>query len=211
MKQSIFFDLDGTLWDAMLPIMMSYNECMKINKLPYVFDAKKTSSFMGLTPLETIKLAFPDVDIKEGERLFKLMFDYEIKYLAKHPGKLYPNEEKVISELSKSYDLYVVSNADKGYIENYLDGCKMRQYFKGTLCAGDTGLDKHDNIRLLMKKENIDEVIYVGDTLKDYIECQKAGVHFIHASYGFGMIEEQVDRINSLNELIPLINKIFTK
>ncbi|HBS10814.1 MAG TPA: HAD family hydrolase, partial [Firmicutes bacterium] len=75
--------------------------------------------------------------------------------------------------------------------------------------AGDTDCDKATNIKILMEKEGINEVIYVGDTLKDYEQSKKAGVQFIYASYGFGSIDFKVNKIDNLNELIPLISKIF--
>lgn len=211
MKQAIFFDLDGTLWDAIEEIKDSYNEAMKTNNLKYRFDYKTIKSFMGLTPLETVKLAFTDVDEKEGLRYFDMCIKHIIKYLATHPGKLYPYEIETLGLLSKSYLLYIVSNADKGYIENYLNNYDNNHYFSGHLCAGDTSLDKADNIRLLMKKAGIDEVIYVGDTLKDLKECEKANVDFIHASYGFGVIDDPKYKINSLKELPNVVNKIFNK
>ena len=35
-KVAIFFDLDGTLWDALIPLMDSWNEAMKINNKKYI-------------------------------------------------------------------------------------------------------------------------------------------------------------------------------
>ena len=211
MKQAIFFDLDGTLRNALEELTESWNFAMEKNNLHYRFDTKMMQSCMGLTPLETVKLFFSDVDEKTGLKYFKICFDEEIKYLAKHPGKLYPHEEKVIAELSKNYDLYVVSNADVGYIDNYLVACKMGKYFKGSLCAGDTNLDKSENIKLLKNKEHIDQVIYVGDTKKDMEQTLLAGAEFIHASYGFGEIDNPPHKINNLDELIETINSVFIK
>lgn len=211
MKKAIFFDLDGTLWDALNQITISWNLTMEKFHYPYRFSLEDVKAIMGLTPEETCQLLFKDKSLKEGLDIFHLLVKEEINYLSKHPGTIYENEDQVLSVLSAKYDLYVISNSDKGYIENYLSTCNKEKYFKGHICAGDLGLPKWKNILYVKKKEKIDEVIYVGDTLKDYIECQKAGVHFIHASYGFGKIDDQVDRINSLDELIPLINKIFTK
>lgn len=209
MKKALFFDLDGTLRNALEPLKDSYNEAMKLNNLPYRFDLTKIQSYMGLTPIETVHLAFPDVDEETGLGYFKICFDHEIKYLAIHPGELFPNEEEVLSDLSSRYDLYVVSNADIGYIENYLNACNMSKYFKGHLCAGDTNKDKAFNIQYLKEKENIDKVIYIGDTNKDYIESTKAGVEFIHASYGFGEIKSCKYSIKSLKELPSLVDHIF--
>ena len=46
-------------------------------------------------------------------------------------------------------------------------------------------------------------------TLKDYLECQKAKVEFIHARYGFGVIKDDVPFINSLDELLTKINQLL--
>jgi len=209
MKKAIFFDLDGTLWDALSQLTEARNKAMIDNKKHYRFTLDSMKSFMGLTPEETVKIAFNDVSLEEGMNLFKLCFDEEIKYLVKNPGVKYPYENEIIELLSKKYDLYIVSNADKGYIEDYLIGCNMNQYFKDHLCAGDTLKDKRENILIMKEKHSIDDIIYVGDTLKDKIQSTKAGVKFIHAAYGFGVIEDDEYKIDSLKELPSLVEKVF--
>ena len=211
MKQSIFFDLDGTLWDAIHQIHQSWNETMiKLNE-PYRFTLSMIKSTMGLTPIETLPITFPGCDEEKAMELFTQCVKGEIEFLAKKPGILYPNEESVLSSLSRDFPLYIVSNSDKGYIENYLSACKMEKYFKGHLCAGDTKKDKWQNILILKEQENIDEVIYVGDTMKDKLESERAGVTFIHAAYGFGIIENDSCKINSLSELPTKVKSIFQK
>ena len=209
MKQAIFFDLDGTLWDALIPLRDSYNLAMEKHGLHYRFDLDKVKSFMGLTPEETAVLVFDDVNLKLGLEYFYICLNAELEYLKVHPGKLYPHEEDMLKELSKDYDLYLLSNADKGYIEKYLDGYNFHKYFKGHLCAGDTGLDKKENIKYLMNKEKIDQVIYVGDTKKDMEQSKEAGVEFIHAAYGFGKIENAKYSISNLLELGKVVKKVF--
>ena len=207
MKKALFFDLDGTLWDSLSTITESWNKAMVEANKPYRFDDPKTQTFMGLTPEETAPLAFPDDSFEEGMKLFYLCLKEELYQLSIKPGKLYKNEEKVLQNLAKKYDLYILSNAAKGYIENYLNGYNFHKYFKGYLCAGDTGLDKHENILYLMKKEGLEDVTYIGDTFKDYNEARKAGVKFIHAAYGFGKIKKRVTAIASLDELEEALNK----
>lgn len=208
-KRAIIFDLDGTLRDATHQIHESYNKTLKENNLPYEFSYDFVKSFMGLTPDETIKLAFSDVDYATGKYYFDLLIKGEIEYLSKNLGILYPRTIEVLTALSQKYSLFIVSNSEKGYIENFLNGYNIRSLFKGILCAGDTGLDKHENLKIIIKKYEIESCFYVGDTYKDYVECQKAGVDFVHATYGFGQIDEETKKISSLIELIDLAKEIF--
>ncbi len=210
MKKSIFFDLDGTLWDAISQIHQSWNETMEKMNESFRFSLEMIHSTMGLTPKETLPITFPGLDEEPAMKLFQQCVRDEIVFLGKNPGKLYPNEEEVLSLLSKKYPLYVVSNSDVGYIENYLSSCHMEKYFKGHLCAGDTHLDKWQNILKLKEDEKIDDVIYVGDTMKDKNESMKANVKFIHANYGFGKIEDDPYKIDSLDELPALVEKLFS-
>lgn len=209
MKKSIFFDLDGTLWDAINQIKESWNLTMERLNQPFSFSFEVIKSTMGLTPLETLPITFSGLEEKEAMKLFQECVKDEIKFLNKKPGTLYPNEIEVLTSLSKKYPLYIVSNSDVGYVENYLTSCHMEKYFKGHVCAGDTKLAKWQNILYLKEKEGIDEVIYVGDTLKDKIESEKANVQFIHASYGFGVIENDEFNITNLLELPPLVDEMF--
>jgi phosphoglycolate phosphatase len=210
MKQCIFFDLDGTLWDALIPLTESWNQAMVKADKPYRFTLEKTKSYMGLTPEETVPLAFPDVPFEEGLKLFKTALVSEIGYLSEHPGKTYPQEDEVLEKLSEKYLLTIVSNSDKGYVENYLKACHKEKYFADHVCAGDTSLPKWKNILYLKEKMKADQVIYIGDTLKDKTESLKAHVLFIHAAYGFGEIENDEHYIKSLEELPPLAEKLFS-
>lgn len=208
-KKAILFDLDGTLWNALDTITEAWNKAMKEHNLKYSFSLETMKSFMGLTPKETAPLAFKDVDLNKGLEYFVLCLNEEIKYLRVHPGKLYEDEEEVLKELSKHYPLFIVSNSDKGYIEDYLNAYGFNKYFKDHVCAGDTDLEKWQNILYIKNKYQLEEIIYVGDTKKDLNESIKAGVKFIHASYGFGEIEEEVLKISKLRELPDLIKKVF--
>ena len=208
-KKAILFDLDGTLWNALDTITEAWNKAMKEHNLKYSFSLETMKSFMGLTPKETAPLAFKDVDLNKGLEYFALCLNEEIKYLRVHPGKLYEDEEEVLKELSKHYPLFIVSNSDKGYIEDYLNAYDFNKYFKDHVCAGDTDLEKWQNILYIKNKYQLEEIIYVGDTKKDLNESIKAGVKFIHASYGFGQIEEEVLKTSKLKELPDLIKKVF--
>ena len=211
MKNGIIFDLDGTLWDARKSLLESYNLTMEKHNLKYRFTFDQVTSYMGLTPLETVVLAFKDVDTNVGLEYFSYLVKEEIEYLKIKPGIMFDKEIEVLSSLSKKYNLFIVSNCESGYIETYLDGHNTWKYFKDFLCIGMTKKEKYENIQIIQEKYNIQNVIYVGDTKKDYIESTKAGVKFIHARYGFGKIEEKVNYIDKLSDLDQEIEKLIIK
>lgn len=208
---NLIFDLDGTLWDAVKPITQAWNEAMGKEHQPFSFDEAKARSYMGLTPEETVPLAFPGVPFAEGMRLFHLCIESEIAYLSRHPGTLYPREREVLGELRQHYGLYIVSNSDKGYVENYIKACGMEGFFLGHVCAGDTGLPKWGNISYLIKREILAKAAYIGDTAKDKAETEKAGIPFIHAAYGFGKIENVRYRLSTLADLLDVVPLVFSE
>ena len=75
--------------------------------------------------------------------------------------------EETLKELSKKYDLLVLSNCQKGYIEAFLAGSKLGHLFKDHICWGDNFLSKSENLRLLVQRGGYGNAMYVGDTLYD--------------------------------------------
>ena len=107
------------------------------------------------------------------------------------------------------YDLYIVSNCQRGYIESFFAYHGLGRYFKDTECYGNNELEKSENIKLIVERNNIDEAVYVGDIQGDYDSSKKAGVKFIHAAYGFGTIDDDVPAIRKFSELPQVADRVF--
>ena len=197
-KQGIIFDMDGTLWDSAANVAESWNEAIRqdgrLNKALTETDIK---GVMGKTMDVIAKLLFPEISEKEQETLLAECCRIENDYLREHGGVLYPDLEDTFKELKKTYELYIVSNCQKGYIEAFLD-----HYLSDIECYGNNLLQKGDNIRLLADRNHLDEAVYVGDIQGDYDASRKAGVGFIHAAYGFGIVPEAQYKIQSFSELV---------
>ena len=201
----IIFDVDGTLWDSTEEVAVSWNKAINENsELNCSFTGADMKKVFGKTMDEILLTFFPDLTKEEQSRLGELCFEYENEFLAENPGTLFPDVENVFKELSRKTDLYIVSNCQCGYIEVFLESCKLQGYIKDHLCFGQTGLPKHETIRQLMKKNHLTDVVYVGDTQGDFDACKNADVPFIFAEYGFGEAPEAKTRITALTDLLHM-------
>lgn len=211
MSKNLIFDLDGTLWDATQEIAKAWENEGKRNFGPsYTLTVSKVKEEMGKTMDKIAKDISPDnLDEEEITKFGKTCFEAENAYLSTYPGKLYENEIETLRKLKEvGFTLFIVSNCQKGYIENFLkivDPC----LFKSFLCYGDTNASKDITIKKLMEKFNLEDAIYIGDTEKDEESSHKAGIKFIHASYGFGKSLNPEGSISSFPELVELALNLY--
>lgn len=211
MKPAIIFDLDGTLWDATYAFKTVYDIKCKRENVEIIYDHKDFCEIMGSTPEMVIEKMHRDSNWSKEEciKFFKPFYLETLEYIKKNGCTLYPKEEETLSILSKQYDLYIVSNGSKGYVEMYFSTSKLDKYFKGYLQSGDTNLTKADNIKKLLNDYQIDKAIYVGDTYLDYLECKKANIDIIYASYGFGKMTDYKYKLNKISDLLDIKDKLF--
>ena len=202
MKDSLIFDLDGTLWDSTKQIKIVWTTIAKqynidLNKIPI-------ESIMGLSNSDIIAKFFNN-NPSLGNSFLNECQNSENEFLAIHGGNIYPNTIDTIQELSKKYNLYIVSNCQKGYIETFLNFYNLNHYFKDFECSGNTNLPKASNIQLLMARNGIDSSIYIGDTEKDHDAAINSNNRFIWASYGFGTCKDYDYIIKDIKELLDIL------
>ena len=210
--KGIFFDLDGTLWDSSEQVVGAWNKCLEEKTdRPERITVADMRGFMGKTLDVIAAEMLPTASKEEQLRIIRMCFVYEDEFIKANRPFFFEKEQEVLTELAKEYKLAVVSNCQVGYIELYMGHCGYPELFCDFESAGNTGLSKGENIRLVMKRQGVDECIYVGDTAGDEQAAREAGVHFIHAAYGFGKTEAPDLSINALTELPAAAKKIFEK
>ena len=210
MKKGILFDLDGTLWDSSANVIEAWNKCIADNTdLGLTFTQADMRGFMGKTLEDIADLMFPMLPREERIALIRKCTDAEHDYLRTHPSDYFPSERETLEKLSERYFLAVVSNCQDGYIQLFLDQCGFGSLFSDFECAGRTGHDKGDNIKLVAQRNGLDSCIYVGDTVLDGEAARKAGVPFVHAGYGFGSPDDFDLRINTFSELAAAAEKLL--
>ncbi|MDE6433188.1 MAG: HAD family hydrolase [Lachnospiraceae bacterium] len=211
-KKMILFDLDGTLWDSSRQVAESWTEAIKriAPETGIVITEDFMHRAMGKVMDEIKAMMFEEteavVEKKRQDDIYQACSDYEIEYVAVHGGTLYPKAKMVLEALSKRYKLGIVSNCQCGYIEAFLQYTGFGEYISDMECFENTGRPKADNIALVVERNGLEpeEVVYVGDIMGDYESAVKAGVHFIHAAYGFGTVPEGTERISCLEDLLKL-------
>ena len=203
MYDSIIFDMDGTLVNFLDQMVVSWNLTCKKHGWDKVITYEEMKSVMGLNGHDIGVRIFPNIDEDEATRRVFVCSAEEIEYFDKvEIGSTYiPNEEFLI-DLSSKYKLFIVSNCLEGYIEIFLKKYNFEKYFIDSANAAN-GLTKAQNIENIVKKHNLQNPVYVGDTIKDKQSSDEANVEFIFASYGFGNVECD-NKIASLEELLNI-------
>lgn len=206
MKKSIIFDLDGTLWDSTGCVCAIWNRVLnKYEDISLTITQEIVSKMMGKTMNEIGKTLFPNLTEERRQQIIADFGNEEVNYLSQKGAVLYESLEETLKILSLDYNLYIVSNCQDGYVEAFLHAHQLKSYFKDYEMSGRTGLDKGHNIKLIMKRNTIDQAFYVGDTEGDEEASRFAGIPFIYASYGFGKAKYPDMIIHSIKELTKVL------
>lgn len=204
---SIIFDLDGTLWDSTANVAEAWQEAK--NEVDYIdldFTVETVRSITGMAYNAIFEKLLPLVNEQQRSDFKSIASVKEIEVLQRNGGRLYPHLQEMLAYLVTKYKLFVVSNCQSNYIETFLEFSQLGHYFQGHQCYGTKGQPKAENIKDIINDHQLTAPVYVGDTTGDYESSTKAGVPFIFASYGFGVVEAgQIATIDALSDLIELL------
>lgn len=201
----IIFDLDGTLWDSTPEILTTWQ--LVLDRHPGLrapITAEELQGLMGLPMTEIARRLFPKEDAETQMALMNECCQVENEYLAEHGARLYPDLINTLQKLKESHKLFIVSNAQSGYIEAFLTAHKLWELFDDHLAFGDTGNSKGENNLEVIRRNGLKHPVYVGDTQGDLQSAIDAGIPFIFCAYGFGSAahyDEKIDRFSDLADL----------
>ena len=207
---AIIFDLDGTLWDSTGCACDIWNRVLeKHADISFRMTKEKAEQLMGKTMEDIGKILFPQHPEEERTAIIDEFGDEEVKYLTENGAILYEGLEEVLEELYVDYKLYIVSNCQDGYVPAFLHAHKFGQYFADIEMSGRTGLDKGNNIKMIMERNTIESAVYIGDTEGDEKAARFAGIPFIYAQYGFGKAVSPDAVITDICELPKCIQRML--
>ena len=205
MKYGMIFDLDGTLWDACQAMADAWNLCVN-QKLPEKHLALTYDDLhgaCGMTMDAFSDLLLGEMDPREKRILSEECWEFEVEYMKEHGGVIYPGIVEAMRRLRDlGWHLYIVSNCQEGYIENFIRQSGTQDYIEDLENFGRTRKEKYENIMDLVSRNDLDLAVYLGDTDGDRVSARRAGVLFMHAAYGFGKVEE-ADAVAETVDEIP--------
>lgn len=204
--KNIIFDMDGTLWDSSENVARSWNAAIA-GLSEKRFSAADIQSVMGLPMDKIAERFFPGESGEKRQAILRRCCEGENEFLRAHGGDIYPDTIPVFKELSRICRLFIVSNCQAGYIEAFLGYYKLEEYISDHLCWGDNGLPKSENIRLIMRRNDMENALYVGDTQTDCDSAYDAGAEFAFAAYGFGSADRYDIRLSRLSELPEMLRQ----
>lgn len=211
MKKGIIFDVDGTLWDACAVIADSWNDYLKkyVTDMELSVTEEDVRKVMGMTMKDIADTCFPMIEETRREKIANEIFQYEVDYMKEYSGNIYPDTVEIMRELAKEYHIYICSNCQLGYIDDFIKHAGVADIVEDFVCYGDTEKTKDYNIRLVVERNQLDAAVYVGDTQGDYNSTCKAGLPFIFAGYGLGEVNEEVTTISCMKELPAAVKTIL--
>lgn len=183
----IFFDLDGTLWDASKSTAIAWNQVFKKWNLNITITEYDIRSVAGKPYLECLNILAPEtLQHKHKNSILEELTLTEKEYMQTYGGEFYPDSLSVIKNLADKHHLYLVSNCNGWYLDAFLEKSELLSVFRETICFTTKNQNKFNNLKYLIEKYTIHSGYYVGDTQGDQMAATQAGLEYIHMTYGFG-------------------------
>lgn len=207
MKQyfdSLIFDMDGTLWDA----VPSYCKIWE-----YTLDEFGLGD-IKVTREELDRLMGKPVDVLvdtivtrhvDRTRFLEALDANEDRLMPVLGGRLYLGVKETIRELARDHKLFMVSNCSPKGAVNFMAYSGLTDCFTDSLTYGQTHVGKDVNIATLVSRYGLASPLYVGDTQGDADASHRAGVPIAWAAYGFGHVSDPDYIIKEFSNLIKLV------
>lgn len=191
-KQTILFDLDGTLTDSFEGIAKSVKYALEFFGIE-VKSLNDLNCFVG-PPLKDSFMEFCQMDEEKAE---VAIAKYRERFREKgiYENALYPGTEEMLSSLYEAgFQLAIASSKPLVFVEQILEYFHIARYFSvviGSELDGSFG-EKAEVIACALERSGADlsDVVMVGDRKYDAMGAAANGVDFIGACYGCGGREE---------------------
>ncbi len=203
--KAIVFDFDGTLADSMAFAVAKVNSMASEYGYAPISDVQMIRhKSLERVIREDLKLALYQLPgfIK---RVKETVAEYEIDTI-----KVFEGIKDIIEELGGRFVLGIVTSNFPDVVERILTNAGVKGF---SFVHSDTSLfGKHVVFKRMFKERRLspDEVLYVGDEVRDIHACKKAGIKMVAVSWGFNtrealQKEQPFNVIDQPDELLKVV------
>jgi len=207
MIKIVIFDFDGTIADTEQWTLDIYNElALKYGYKTYTIKEMEEMKKMHLSKL------IPELGIPYS-KVFLLLKEGQ-KILKKNINNVHTFTDdlrQILSDIRKlTGTLGIISSNTKKNIRRF---CKNKEIDMDFIVSSPL-FTKEIKINRIIKKYHVtpDQILYIGDEVRDIDSSRKSGVKIASATWGYNdrdlLAESEPDYlIDSLSELIPILQK----
>lgn len=211
MIKGIIFDFDGTISDSFQSTIESYNSAAGTLRAKQLkeedYEIVKNNPLLSLVKIFNIsKWKIPFIAV-----LARRAFKNKVKSLETFLGI-----RELLTILQKDFEIFIASSNSKHNLETFLSlNLDLKAAIKKVY--GDRNpFNKHNLIKKLLKENNLkeDEVLYVGDELRDIEACKKIGIKIISVTWGFSSREILIENnepgmsVDNPTDLLKLVRRL---
>jgi len=198
---SLIFDMDGTLWDAVDTYTSSWNLTFEKLAINRVINRAELLGLIGMEGKKLTKALMPDFDDEIAQGIYMDVNETRRQILPQNGGSMYDGVTEGIKLLASKYKIFILSNCAVGIIPLFIAWAGIGDDVTDYMAYGENNMPKNYNMRLLIEKHGLQSPVYVGDTQGDAEQTRLAGIPFIFVSYGFGKTEDYEHKFNDFPSL----------
>jgi phosphoglycolate phosphatase len=187
---SLIFDMDGTLWDAVDTYANSWNLVFEKLAIKRIIGRNDLMQLMGMEGKKLTKVLMPDFDDDKAQGIYMDVNETRRQILPTSGGVMYGGVTEGIKQLATKYKLFILSNCAIGIIPLFISWAGIEDDITDSMAYGQNNMPKHHNMQLLIDKHQLKTPVYIGDTNGDAEQTRMAGIPFIFVTYGFGKTDD---------------------
>lgn len=180
MKKWILFDFDGTITHSMDVAYLVYQRIAEKYRLSHLskqelMAIKALPLFDKIRALGIHVVDFPKI-MKDTQKVVREFLEHT---------ELMPEMKELLLAIKQKYRLAVISSNTKKNIKTVFELHQLDVFDK---IYGKAGLfTKDEQIQRILRKYRLkkEEVLYVGDEVRDITACQTIGVQIASVTWGF--------------------------
>jgi phosphoglycolate phosphatase len=149
---SIFFDMDGTLWDGVETYAHGFNDFFNANNINRRLTANDLYAYMGLEEEQYMEATLPEFAFAERKEIYQQIINFQYKRIQSDGGLLYNGVKEGLKRLGDKYKLFIVSNCPEFTIQHFMEWAGIKDFMTDIMAHGMNFKSKHENIGSIVNR-----------------------------------------------------------